>query len=282
MNTTLALADSLFETLLAGDAPRASSFIVTVYGDIVEPRGGVLWMGTLIEICAAVGINESLVRTAVSRLVAGGHLVGERVGRRSYYRLTPGAQVDFAAAAARIFAPQYPQAEGWLWVADDIPALARAGFATIAPGLMLGPDRAGLALGKAAVWRANLVQGQAAQFAAKHWPLGLHAGRYHDFVARFSRLGPDLPPDLQPDQALIARLLMIHDYRLALLHDPALPGRALPDDWPGPSAQRLFASLYARLTPPAEAHIRRAFVNDTGLMPAQTAATMQRLVQLSG
>jgi phenylacetic acid degradation operon negative regulatory protein len=51
-------------------------------------------MGTLIEVCADHGINEGLVRTAVSRLVASGRLVGERQGRRSYYRLSQSARRD--------------------------------------------------------------------------------------------------------------------------------------------------------------------------------------------
>ena len=53
--------------LLAATAPRAASFIVTIYGDVVEPRGGTLAMATLIDSCARHGISESLVRTAVSR-----------------------------------------------------------------------------------------------------------------------------------------------------------------------------------------------------------------------
>lgn len=67
----------------------AASFIVAVYGDVVVPRGEVLWMGSLIGICARIGISENLVRTATSRLVAAGRLEGERAGRRSFYRLAP-------------------------------------------------------------------------------------------------------------------------------------------------------------------------------------------------
>ena len=37
---------------------NAAAFIVTVYGDIVVPRGGMLWTGTLIDLCARVGISE--------------------------------------------------------------------------------------------------------------------------------------------------------------------------------------------------------------------------------
>ena len=56
------------------DPPRATSFIVTLYGDLVEPRGGTIWMGSVIDICAAVGLTETHVRTSVSRLVANGQL----------------------------------------------------------------------------------------------------------------------------------------------------------------------------------------------------------------
>src|SRR5690242_7752912 len=74
---------------------KAASFIVTIYGDVIEPRGGVVWIGNLIETCKNVGITETLVRTAVSRLVAAGRLAGEREGRRSFYRLTEAAQAEF-------------------------------------------------------------------------------------------------------------------------------------------------------------------------------------------
>jgi phenylacetic acid degradation operon negative regulatory protein len=81
----------LTERLLAGLPLTAASFIVTVYGDAVLPRGEVLSMSSLIEICADVGISENLVRTATSRLVASGRLEGERSGRHSFYRLAPAA-----------------------------------------------------------------------------------------------------------------------------------------------------------------------------------------------
>ena len=37
-------------------------------------------MGTLIDICGAVGLSETLVRTAVSRLVAAGRLAEFQAG----------------------------------------------------------------------------------------------------------------------------------------------------------------------------------------------------------
>jgi PaaX-like protein len=69
-------AVTLLQRLVPGGPPRATGFIVTVCGDVVVPRRGVLWMGTLVRICAGLGLSEGLVRTAMSRLVAGGRLGG--------------------------------------------------------------------------------------------------------------------------------------------------------------------------------------------------------------
>ena len=90
----------LMRAILEESPLKAAGFIVTIYGDVVEPRGGVAWTGNLIETCAAVGISETLVRTAVSRLVAAGQLSGEREGRRSFYRLAAFRVCAYAAPFA--------------------------------------------------------------------------------------------------------------------------------------------------------------------------------------
>lgn len=259
--------------------PRAAAFIVTVYGDLVEPRGGVLWMGTLIELCGAAGLSESLVRTAVSRLVAAGQLTGERLGRRSYYRLTPAAQREYADAARVIFSPPGSGARGWLWlVGPRAPeALPRAGFAEAGPDLWLGPDRGGGAPAARAAMRAGPGQGDWAGVAARLWPMAEHAAAYRRVLARFGGLDPAAPG---PEQALTLRLLLVHAYRGALLRDPRLPAEALPADWPGGAARDLFARLYAGLTPAAEAHVARACLTDSGPMEAGTAATRARALAL--
>lgn len=37
---------------------RASSLIITLYGDAVEPHGGTVWLGSLIGLLEPFGINE--------------------------------------------------------------------------------------------------------------------------------------------------------------------------------------------------------------------------------
>lgn len=40
------MAHSLISGLF-DPSPRCASFIVTIYGDVVDPRGGVLWIGNI-------------------------------------------------------------------------------------------------------------------------------------------------------------------------------------------------------------------------------------------
>lgn len=273
--------------VLGPEPPRAASFIVTVYGDVVEPRGGVLWMGNLIEICASVGLSETLVRTAVSRLVAAGQLQGEKDGRRSYYRLTPAARVDFARAAQLLFGPPAP-AQGWVLIARPDPAaqarLARDGFVPLGDDLLIGLDRGRAADLGGIVFRAELVAGaqDLPAFAAAHWDLGAHGQAYRDFVARFAPLSAALAQGrrLVAQDCLVARLALVHGYRLALLHDPRLPVAALPADWPGAVAQRLFADLYLALSDGADSYLGARLTTAEGPLPPVTEATRARLAAL--
>ena len=64
---------------------RAGSLIITVFGDAVLPRGGTVWIGSLIRVLGDFGVSERLVRTSVFRLTRDNWLYVNQVGRRSYY-----------------------------------------------------------------------------------------------------------------------------------------------------------------------------------------------------
>jgi phenylacetic acid degradation operon negative regulatory protein len=258
---------------------RAASFIVTVYGDVVEPRGGLLWMGTLVEVCGLVGISETRVRTAVSRLVAAGRLEGTRAGRRSYYRLTEPARGEFAAAADRIFRAA-PPAQGWLIAVLPDGSAPPPGFGPLAPGVALGADH-GRADDSEIVFAARALRGGAAlrRLAARLWDLDGLAAEQAAFLARFTPLLADAER-LSDEAGLVTRLLLVHAYRAIALREPCLPTDALPADWPGADARALFARLYARLSPAADSHVGRTFVDLDGHLPAITPATRRRLALL--
>lgn len=272
--------------LLNTDAPpRAAAMIVTIYGDVVDPRGGELWMGDLIDICARIGLSESLVRTAVSRLVAAGQLKGTRQGRRSYYSLTEAARVEYRAAAERIYGPP-THARGWTWlIAPTNPeAATAAGFIPISNTLWLAPGRQtnGQAGGTIMTASPHGDTRALARLAARHWLVDTHARAYRQVIERYNDLPRLHDQDLTPDAALILRLHLVHDYRGALLRDPGLPIEALPADWPAQEARALFSRLYTLLTPLAETAIAGRFTSRSGPLEATTDMSAARLDQLGG
>ncbi|TYC53112.1 ArsR family transcriptional regulator [Rhodobacterales bacterium] len=281
----LAAFGDVLETVLAAGTPRAPVFIVTIYGDAVEPRGGTLWMGDLVACCAAQGISESLVRTAVSRLVAGGKLLGERIGRKSYYRLTDETQAEFREASQVLYAPP-PPASGWLIALQPGEALA-PGWAPMGQGSAIAPAREDIVHPGGPVLSAETLKNPEGlrAYAGDRWELETVADRYRRFLVRFEGLGKRLARgtgslDLSGELALALRLQLVHHYRLAALKDPRLPRAAWPQDWPAEAARRLFVEAYLALAKPADDHIGRTFHDARGLLPPVTEATMMRLNRL--
>jgi len=252
---------------------NAAAFIVTVYGDIVVPRGGMLWTGTLIDLCARVGISESLVRTAVSRLVAASQLTGERIGRRSYYRLQPTAAETFLEAANLLYGPDRPP-RGWQIIHD--PDLRPEDARRMRMGHMGGPvfirpDRGQPLRRGALVFHAETVT--TAEPLAGFWDLSALCEGYDRFMVLFRKVEPG---SLTGADALMTRLLLVHAYRMVLLRDPRLPQEHLPADWNGAEARSLFRSLYLALTPASHAYIAAHCESADGLLPPETVATEER------
>ena len=274
--------DEAIARLLDGVELRSAPFIVTIYGDVVVPRGGVLWTGTLIDICARVGINESLVRTAVSRLVAARQLAGERAGRRSYYRLDASAQTEFGHAARLLYSTEKPP-RGWQVL--HAPDLAEVEAKRLRLGHMGGsvyirPDRDQAPPPGALLLRAAPVDSPEA--LARFWDLSALQEQYHDINRRFEvLLDAVLKGALSDEASLVARLLLVHLYRNVLLRDPRLPPAALPADWRGTAARALFRRSYLALSEAAERHIAASFEGLDGPLPAHTPESDIRLAGLS-
>jgi phenylacetic acid degradation operon negative regulatory protein len=258
---------------------RTWSLIVTLYGDAVVPRGGTLWLGTLLEVCAALEIGPNAVRTAASRLAADGWLERVRVGRNAFYRLGARGQAGFAAAARRIYGADRPEWDGSFQLAvlgpaaqeADRSALEQAGFAPLAPGVLLAAVAAPGAGAAAAIrLRATTDEDSARRLARQVWlPTRLEDG-YRRFLASFAPLRAALGAGLALGdlEALVARLLLVHEYRRLVLRDPMLPDALLPPDWPGLAARGLCASLYPALVAGSERWLDAHALNEGGRLPA--------------
>lgn len=263
--------------------PRIASFIVTVWGDAVVPRGGSLWLGTLQDILDHFGCNEGRVRTAMSRLTEEGWLLRTRQGRLSFYRLGPRGEASFAAAACRIYDPPRAGLPPWdgafrLVLSADVAAgeaLASRGFAPLAPGLLVGTDGALADLPGAApaLLATPRSLAEAAEVAARAWPaLPEVAAGYRRFAAAFAPLAGTAA--VPPGEALPLRLLLVHEYRRVALRDPGLPAALLPPGWPGAEVRALAATLYRRLLPAAEAWLTGHGRAENGPLPPAAAADL--------
>lgn len=282
----LTSAETLADRFLHPYPPKAAHLIVTIYGDIVEPRGGVLWMGDLISLCSGFGVNESLVRTAVSRLVSRGQLTGEREGRRSFYALTPAARDEYHLAAELFFGPADGDCD---WILSHCPdpadqaMLLRNGYGLLDGQVYAAADRPGRPLlGTVFRSRALAPEGKALRdLAGATFQLDDLARDYADFVACFRPLQDELRDPLAQRTALLYRLALMHAYRDIRLRDPRLPRGVLADTWQGFEARKLFADLYKRLSGPADAFIGAHLLDRNGPLPATPEAVRKRMEMLS-
>jgi phenylacetic acid degradation operon negative regulatory protein len=260
---------------------RTWSIIITIYGDAIVPRGGSLWLGTLLIFFEALGISGGVVRTAMSRLARDGWLDREKVGRNSFYRLTE-------KGLDHIYNPQPVPWTGAFdlllldnGTARDVArtAMRDAGFGEMAPGAWIAP--AGTpppAFGAPLVLQAAGDDAANRRLASKCWRLEETAEAYRRFVTIFTPLhrailaGTPLP-DIE---ALIARVLLVHGYRRIILRDPILPLEILPPGWPGTSAKALCAEVYPRLLPGSERWLDTHAVNEHGVAVSVSDEVFQR------
>jgi phenylacetic acid degradation operon negative regulatory protein len=281
--------EALIELFHARRPIRAGSLILTVYGDAVAPRGGALWLGSLIEILGAMRIADGVVRTAMSRLANDCWLERTRIGRNSHYRLSAQGRRVFDAATRRIYFAAPGTWDGTWSLAvlngpSEMRAEARArldaaGFGALAPNVMLrphGPDPLPSGTDLMLLEARGAAPDDARRLAAAIWPLDDLAARYRLFLDHFAGLAPAAASALAPLDALVVRILLIHEYRRVILRDPLLPLALLPEDWPGTAARALCGRLYRAVRTASEAWIDANGVNADGPLPAPDAAFAAR------
>lgn len=293
---------------LASDPPRSKSLVVTIFGDAIVPHGGMVWLGSLIELLAPFGVNDRLLRTSVFRLAQEGWLGAQRDGRRSSYAITPPAMARFVHAYRRIYAPLNVHWDGsWTLILNGDGALNAAergavrkellweGYSVIAPGIMGHPAADGPALDEllkrlGVAGKLFVVQGKAmrqvsgralSDLVAGGWDLSGVAQGYQQFIAQFEPLltavqAAEADGGLAPQQAYVVRTLLIHAYRRVQLHDPQLPVELLPTPWPGALAYELTRAIYLAVYAAAEQHIDATLRREDSAAPAAEPAFFDR------
>lgn len=259
---------------------RTGSLIITFHGDAILPRGGSVWLGTLLQFLEMLEIDGGVVRTAVSRLAADGWFDRDKVGRKSFYRLAPTGRERFEAAIEHLYNPHVSASAGQfelLLIGNGADrdsaraALAEAGFGNPVPGVWVAPK--GVAVPSAAGGAIRLdvavTSDMGRRLISASWSLERMAESYRAFVKMFAPLDDWVaaPDTLSPADAMLARVLLIHQYRRVILHDPLLPPELLPADWPAAAARALCARIYRALLGPSEKWLDSHGESPTGPLP---------------
>lgn len=295
--------DNLITRFQSQKPIRASSLVITVYGDAVEPHGGTVWLGSLIRLLEPMGISERLMRTTIFRLTQDGWLMSEKVGRRSYYSLTGPGRRKFEQAFKRVYSTNMTAWNGtWCLVllsqlsAEKRKAvrdeLTGQGFGALS-NILLGSPRCqyadvvatltGLGVMDDVVVFETVPQEELSSRPIRlqvreSWGIEELGQQYEDFIQLFRPVWQEFREVdwLDPQSCFLARTLLIHEYRKLNLRDPLLPDELLPGDWGGRAARQLCRNLYRLLTPKAEEWLADVLETADGPLPEASDGFYQR------
>src|SRR5947199_7123342 len=274
---------------LKREPSRTGSIVITVFGDAIVPRGGSVWLGTLLEVFEQLDIDASVVRTAMSRLTADGWFERNKVGRNSFYRLLQSGRQTFDIATKHIYGPP---ASDWTGRFELLligngedrdasrEALKNAGFGSPLPGVWVAPSGVPVPEEASGAIRLEVSaeDDSGRRLLSESWPLHCTADAYLKFIKTFeplrSSIGRGEP--LSDADAFTARILLIHHYRRVVLRDPLLPPPLLPLNWPGRAARKLCGEIYRGLLPASEQWLDAHASNESGPLPKPGRALARR------
>ena len=184
---------------LKREPSRTGSIVITVFGDAIVPRGGSVWLGTLLEFFEQLDIDASVVRTAMSRLTADGWFERNKIGRNSFYRLVQSGRQTFDIATKHIYGPP---ASDWTGRFELLlignggdrdaarEALKNAGFGSPLPGVWVAPSGVPVPEEAAGAIRLEVSaeDDSGRRLLSESWPLHRTADAYQKFMKTFEPL----------------------------------------------------------------------------------------------
>lgn len=289
---------------------QAGSLIVSVFGDAIHPRGGVVWLGCLIRLLEPLALNERLIRTAIFRLVKEEWLETHTHGRRTDYSLSLTGSSRIEEASKLIYGgSKLKWDEHWRIILTNPDASAKSrnalrkalywqGFGEWNASTFLHPSAdvkqviaslhaEGLAQSsdELLTFVSKLISTPSTidntQVVEQAWDLKHLEQGYKDFLKQYQEISLAFNHQTNAEQAFLLRILLVHDFRRLLLRDPMLPASLLPASWTGSEARQLFNRLYLQLQEASEEHLdtqlQRADESTprTGLMFSKRIAAMR-------
>jgi len=289
-------------------SPKA--LISIIYGDMLVPHGGTVWLGSIVKLASHFGVVEYLARTSALRLANDGWLHPSRIGKLSFYSMTENHVSRLKKHYPRVYGQPFKDWSGtWYLLLAGVAGFSRKqltdlygslrwhGVGRLSPDIFISAadsvDVVDLLLQelelreKIEVMRAesilpkdeNLLRG----IVGRAWDIGQIAALYEGFLSRFRPfwLYLDGGGAIDDEQAFVLRALLISEYRSVVLQDPRLPKELLPEPWAGATAFTLCKSIYQTLLPQSEAFLRANVRTADGPMGMAGELLYQRFGGLS-
>lgn len=276
---------------------RSGSLLITVFGDVLFPRGGAVWLSDLLALMERFQLSQRLVRTSLTRLAQDGWFAIDQVGRRSVYRLSELGASRVREASPRIYGDPRRDDWGGTWtlallsqvLPDEREELRRQlsalGMRPATPNTFLAPADASLQSALIAlqgqfpvIVLSNAAPDNASQqhlmgLTQSAWDISSISVDYDAFIDQFREsVAPPVFEGTDID-ALLTRIMLVHQYRRLILRDPGLPLAVLPAHWSGLRAYQLVRSAYGRLLSPSERAIDALLGTPWGALPPRPGAS---------
>jgi phenylacetic acid degradation operon negative regulatory protein len=286
--------DEYLHSLIEEMSPKAKSLIITFFGDTVFPFGGTIWLGSLVKFMEEFGISEKLTRTSIFRLTKDGWLSSKKIGRESYYSLSDLAIDRFIKAHYSVYAYDEQDSDtDWIVLltngvlaAKEIElskVLKKEGFASPSKHLYIHPHYKmeyiqDILIKSTLQNEVLLIKGPlqmpmtkevVKDMAHTYWDLQDIENRYQEFITKFRKvfsLKTSIDQFTQK-QCFILRILVIHEYRRALLFDPKLGNDLVSTDWLGKASSSLVESIYEHIHNQANDYVRDNLLTVGGNIP---------------
>ncbi|WP_156453282.1 PaaX family transcriptional regulator [Polycladidibacter hongkongensis] len=259
---------SSYNALVAEEPLRVWSVIITIFGDVVLPRGGEVSSVALSAITREIGIKPEAYRVAISRLAKDGWISRRRDGRASFYRLLPSGAELFVQASKRIYAETACEiTDGWQWVvygpsdqlqlASQKAICEQAGYVQLDNRTFLGVEDLPLEASNKALLFKGAPDVVPEWVRDKCGPAAL-CEAYELFLSVLERLKREKGElyALSPLQACAIRVLLVHRWRRLLLRHADLPLHFFPEGWCGEECRILFHEAYQLLKEHSEAWLK--------------------------
>ena len=263
---------------------RSRKLVFTLYGDYLRDRADEVWVGSLIQLLAPLGMSAQAVRSTLSRMQRRGWFTTHKRGRHSYYALTVKAKWLLDEGEERLFAPGTPQSWDGRWhlASYSVPEARRElrdrlrqrlvwlGFGQLSPGTWISPYplpdglldwlRATGAGEYADVFVADYGGEDARSLVARAWNLDGLERTFRDFIRTHRPLYEAALNDagesgMSGVDAFARRFDLTQEFLDFPYVDPGLPPELLPPDWPGEEVRTLFREYHSLLASTADAYV---------------------------